>query len=106
MTISLGATARSLRESLGLTQRATARMLGISFVHLCNIEKERAAPSQNLIDKYRELWGVDLYVLAWCKNGELSKLPRPLRDAASQLSKTWTQYIEETIANNRSPHGD
>ena len=96
-TIYLGETARELRESLGLTQRAAATELGISFVHLCNIERNRAAPSQALVDKYREKWGVDLHVLAWCKKGNVAKLPKALRKAASELEKIWKQHVE-TVA--------
>ena len=97
MKIMLGNTARSLRESLGLTQRAAADALGVSCVHLCNIEKNRAAPSQALIDKYRKLWGVDLYVLAWCRHGDTSKLPAPLRKAAKNLAAGWMEQIEKVI---------
>ena len=43
--IYLGKTARHLRESLGLSQRAAAKQLNISCVHLCNIENNKAMPS-------------------------------------------------------------
>ncbi len=59
-----------------------------------NIEKNRAAPSQKLIDKYREEWGVDLYVLAWCQNGDLETLPEPMRQAAAALAEGWQQQVE------------
>jgi transcriptional regulator with XRE-family HTH domain len=101
LDIYLGQTARNLRESLGLTQRAAATALGISFVHLCNIEKNRAVPSQTLIDKFRELWGVDLYVLAWCTLGDSSKLPKPLRKAASELEKGWKEHVKTLIEKHR-----
>lgn len=101
MTISLGNTARHLRESLGLTQRAAAEMLGISFVHLCNIEKNRAIPSPTLIDRFRELWGVDLYVLAWCLHGSNEKLPKSMRKAAADLASGWQRQIEKLVATQR-----
>ena len=93
MTIRLGHTARELRETLGLSQRAAAKALGISSVHLCNIEKNRAAPSQALIDRYRELWDVDLYVLAWCRHGHVDALPERVRKAASALQEGWREQL-------------
>jgi transcriptional regulator with XRE-family HTH domain len=97
LTLYLGQTARDLRDSLGLTQRAAAEALGISFVHLCNVEKNRAAPSQALVDKYRELWGVDLHVLAWCKKGNTAKLPKGLRKAAAELAEVWQEHVESLV---------
>lgn len=106
MTILLGDTARQLRESLGMTQRAAAQSLGISFVHLCNIERNRAAPSQALIDKIRDLWGVDLYVLAWCNSGDTSKLPAPLRKAAADLADGWRRQIDKAVRQQRAMTGE
>lgn len=94
MDIFLGQTARDLRESLGLTQREAARQLEISHVHLCNVEKNRAAPSQALIDRYRELWGVDLHVMAWCNHGVVNMLPKNLRALASELAEEWQVHVK------------
>lgn len=93
MAISLGKTARELRDSLGLTQRAAAEALGISYVHLCNIENDKSSPSADLLDRFRELWGVDLYVMAWCNYGDTNKLPMPLRKAAAKLADAWQQQL-------------
>jgi transcriptional regulator with XRE-family HTH domain len=93
LTIRLGNTARELRESLGLSQRQAAEALGITPVHLCNVEKNRAAPSHALIDKYRELWGVDLYVLAWCRHGDVHDLPHGVRNAATALADEWREQL-------------
>ena len=62
--IMLGNTARHLRKSLGIKQREAAEALGVSVVHLCNVENNKSAPSAALLARYRELWDVDLYVLA------------------------------------------
>ena len=82
------------------------KALGISFVHLCNIENNRCLPSQDLIDRFRDLWGVDLYVLAWCRHGDATKLPLPLRKAANELAAGWQEHIEATVSKNRKPPGD
>ncbi len=91
----LNKTALHLRLTLGLTQREAAKRLGITAVHLCNIEKGRALPSLDLIDKYREVWGVDLYVLAWCRSGEVVKLPEDLRRPARAMGDMWCTRLAQ-----------
>ena len=105
MTIRVGPTAQKLRQTLELTQRETAEALGVSYVHLCNIENDKAAPSQALIDKYRELWGVDLYVMTWCEVGDIKKLPQPLRKAAAELKKGWQDHIRAMVGKHRHRQG-
>jgi len=101
MKLPIGSAARSLRESFGLTQRAMAEILEISPVHLCNIENDKAMPSQALIDKYRDLFEVDIYVFAWCRHGDTSKLPVKLRQAAAAMSETWQKHIEDAVNKNK-----
>jgi transcriptional regulator with XRE-family HTH domain len=96
--ISLGNTARQLREKLGLTQREAAEVLGISNVHLCNVENDKSEPSTELLDRYLQLWGVDLHVLAWCESSDLSRLPKAMRAAAAELSDLWAEEIEHAVA--------
>ncbi len=62
MSIRLGQTARDVRKSLGLSQREAAEKLGITAVHLCNVEHDGSNPSKGLINRYSELFGVDLIV--------------------------------------------
>ena len=49
--IKIGKTARKLREAKGLTQKAAAEALGISQVHLSNIENNKSYPSKELLDR-------------------------------------------------------
>ncbi len=91
--IHLGKTARYLRERNGLTQRQTAGLLQISAVHLSNIENNKAAPSAELLRRYRELWHIDLYVLAWCLHGDLEALPEPIRGPAEKLAEAWRDEL-------------
>jgi transcriptional regulator with XRE-family HTH domain len=100
LNIKLGNAARELRESLGLSQRDAAERLGVTPVHLCNVEKNKTAPSQALVDRYRELWGVDLYVFAWCRHGDISKLPKGMQAAARALSKGWEQQISNCLSSS------
>ena len=101
--ISVGESARVLREQLGLSQKEAAVQLGISNVHLCNLEKDNSRPSPELQAKYRELWGVDLYVFAWCRNGDIERLPKQLRAAAESLAVGWQQQIDKQMTKRRTP---
>ncbi len=96
--INLGKTARHLRESQGLTQRAAAQELGISVVHLCNVENDKAMPSPSLLERYRELWNVDLYVLAWCLHGDVEKLPKAVRKPMAELAKAWQEQLRSVAS--------
>ena len=98
LKINLGETAREFRETLGITQRAAAKALGITNVHLCNFEKGKSSPSQALLDRYQELWGIDLYVVSWCRHGNVERLPQGLRLAAAQLSKAWQKRLDALVA--------
>jgi transcriptional regulator with XRE-family HTH domain len=92
--IKLGSAARSLRESLGLRQKDVADRLGISTVYLCNIENDKANPSPALLQKYREKWGIDLYVLAWCLYGDVERLPAGVRKQAAALAHAWKRQLD------------
>jgi transcriptional regulator with XRE-family HTH domain len=95
--IFVGKAARFLREKLGLTQREAASKLQISYVHLSNLENDKAAPTRNVLEKFRELWGIDLYVLSWCMGGDLKKLPMAFRDPARKLTEAWKKQIDALI---------
>lgn len=62
----IGQTARYVRERLGMTQRAAATALGVSAVHLSNVERGRTVPSSSLLGRFRDVYGIDVYVLAFC----------------------------------------
>ncbi|MCG8585864.1 MAG: helix-turn-helix domain-containing protein [Pirellulales bacterium] len=106
MNIKLGDAARELRETLGITQRDAAAALDITDVHLCNVEKNRSVPSPALMDKYREKWGIDLYVFAWCRHGKTSDLPKPMQKAASTLLKGWNARLESVAEESRTDSGE
>ncbi len=98
MTIKLGSTARYVRKMHGLKQKTAADRLDISVVHLCNIENNKATPSADLLERYRECWGIDLYVLAWCLHGDVNKLPPAVREPMAAIAKAWQEQLEEVAA--------
>ena len=86
----LGKAAKKVRIQSGMTQVTLAQELGISVVHLSNIENDHSMPSPELVNKYRSITGIDLYVLDWCDNGDLESLPKNVREAAARLKEAWS----------------
>jgi transcriptional regulator with XRE-family HTH domain len=99
--IYLGKTARFLRERKGITQTTTADLLGITQVHLSNVENNKSIPSSKLLERYRLLWGVDLYVLAWSLFGDASKLPPAVRGPMAALAKAWLKELDDLVPDVR-----
>jgi transcriptional regulator with XRE-family HTH domain len=103
--IHVGRIARQLRETLGLTQQEIAEALGVTNVHISKIETEKSFPSQQLIDRYREEFGVDLYVYAWCQQGDVEKLPDAIRKPVADLARAWEQRFGEIVERHRKTRG-
>jgi transcriptional regulator with XRE-family HTH domain len=99
--IHVGALARKVREALGLTQEAMAEALGVTNVHISKVENDKSFPSQQLISRYREKFGVDLYVYAWCQQGEIEHLPNAIRKPAAELARAWEARFAEIIKRRR-----
>ena len=97
----IGRTSKFLRKSLGLKQREMADQLRISVVHYCNIENGKASPSPELLNRYREIWEIDLHVLGWSLYGDVSKLPVPLQEAANSIAKTWERELGRRMGRHR-----
>ena len=97
MSVYVGRTSRYLRKCLGLKQREMAEELGISVVHYCNIENNKAVPSPELINRYREVWDVDLHVLGWSLYGDTSKLPPPLQESAAKIADAWRRELRKKM---------
>ncbi len=91
--MNIGEHARELRMMQSLPQQEAAELLGISNVHLCNIEAGKSVPSPDLLDRMNDLYGADVYVYAWCQSGDINKLPKPLRDIASSLAIAWKRQM-------------
>jgi len=100
----IGSVAKSIRLQIGWTQRRTADALGISDVHLCNIENGRSIPSERLVDSFGELWGIDLYVVAWCEQGSIEKLPSRLRAVATALKDEWRKDVSLRVQQLQQAH--
>lgn len=93
----LGKTARYVREKKGLTLRDAAENLSISHVHLCNIENNNAIASLQLIQRMKEVYGIDLMIMAWLRHGDVERLPPAVRAAAKALAEAWESDLDEMI---------
>jgi transcriptional regulator with XRE-family HTH domain len=93
----LGKTARYVRDRKQLTLREAAAKLGISHVHLCNIENNQAAASLQLLEKMKDVYGVDLVVLAWCLHGDPERLPASVRGPMKALAAAWKRELGDLV---------
>jgi len=100
--INVGRVARELRESLELTQHEMARELGITNVQLSLIENSKSFPSRALIDRFREKFEVDLYVLAWCRDESgAGRIAPSLRRPATALAEAWNARLKTIVQRYR-----
>lgn len=93
--LNLGKTIRYVRKAKGLTQRAAAASLGVSDVHLCNLEHDKARPSPELLATILRTWDVDVYILAWCLHGDVKRLPEGVRAPMEELGAAWRSDLEK-----------
>lgn len=89
----IGQTARYVRERLGMTQRAAADALGVSAVHLSNVERGRTVPSSSLLARFKDVYKIDVYVLAFCLDDEADDAPVGLRKARRTLADAMRQSL-------------
>jgi len=95
--LNLGETARELRERAGLSQVDAAKRLGVTQVHVSNIENNKSRPSPELAAKYLGVFGVDLYVYAFCTRGELGRMPKGVREASAKLASIWQFELDKRL---------
>jgi hypothetical protein len=67
-------------------------------VHLSNVERGKADPSSGLLERFRQVFGVDLYVLAWCLFEDDEGVPKSLRGHREQPAREWRRVLAEQPA--------
>ena len=92
----IGTTVRYVREKLGMTQKAAAVALGVSAVHLSNVERGVTPPSALLISRFAEVYGIDVYVLNYC-TGEGDDLPEGVKQARRKLAEALRRQLGDTV---------
>lgn len=76
--MSTGSQLRKLRETSGWTQRDLAVKIGCSQPHLCNVERGRSTPSEQMTAKIKKV----------CTNGKANGLGKaPTRRAPKRAAK-------------------
>jgi transcriptional regulator with XRE-family HTH domain len=93
----IGSTVRYVREKLGMTQKAAAEALGVSSVHLSNVERGVTPPSAMLISRFAEVYGVDVYVLNYCTGEDEGDVPEGVRQARRKLAEALRRQLAETV---------
>jgi transcriptional regulator with XRE-family HTH domain len=94
---SLGSTAKFVRETLGMTQRAAAEALGVSAVHLSNVERDVTPPSASLIARFTEVFGVDVYVLHYCTDDDTEDVPEGVNQARRKLAEALRRQLGSAV---------
>jgi transcriptional regulator with XRE-family HTH domain len=91
----LGSTVRYVREKVGMTQKAAAEALGVSSVHLSNVERGVTPPSASLMMRLTEVYGVDVYVLCYC-TGDDDDAPEAVKQARRKLAEALRRQLGDT----------
>lgn len=104
MSINLGKAAQDLRGKLNLSLRQAAIELGVSYTHLSNIENGKASPSPEMIEKFHEAWGIDLYMYALAFFPNNRATPKALQAPIRALAEGWKRHIE-LLLRKRSTEG-
>src|SRR4051812_27864817 len=97
MPVSLGKAAQDLRSKMRLSLRQAAQEIGVSHVHLCHIENGKASPSPEMLEKFHDAWGIDLYMYALAFFPEDRETPKGLRAPVKALVVGWKKYIEKRL---------
>lgn len=80
-----------------MTQRAAAESLGISAVHLSNVERGVTPPSASLISRFTEVYGVDVYVLSYCTVDEDAEIPAGVKQARRNLAEALRRQLGDAV---------
>ena len=88
----IGTTVRYVREKRGMTQKAAAEALGVSSVHLSNVERGVTTPSALLISRFAEVFGIDCYVLNYCTE-DAGDVPDRVKQARRKLGEALRRQL-------------
>ncbi len=91
----LGSTVRYVRETVGMTQRAAAEALGVSSVHLSNVERGVTPPSASLMARLTEVYGIDVYVLCYCTGDD--DAPEAVKQARRKLAEALRCQLGDVV---------
>ena len=93
----IGTTVRYVREKRGMTQKAAAEALGVSPVHLSNVERGVTPPSALLISRFAVIYGIDVYVLNYCTEHEDGDAPQAVNQARRKLAEALRRQLGDAV---------
>jgi len=82
------------RYALGWSQKRAAQELGVSQGWWSYNETGRGEFSLRFIERFRQVSGIDVYVLAYALYADLDKLPPRVRELTQQLGEEWSRQVE------------
>lgn len=97
MNYRIGKAIRDMRHLYGLSLREAGDELGVSDVHLCNVEMGHSSAGPRLLAAIRKTWEFDPYVFAWLSDGDENRLPPKLRKSALELTRMWWEELKRRI---------
>lgn len=65
--LDLGKTIRSIRERIGFSLRDLGQELGVAYPQLSRLENGKASPSVATLNKFYDLWQIDIYAYSLCQ---------------------------------------
>jgi transcriptional regulator with XRE-family HTH domain len=88
-------TAKRIREALGWTQERMATELGYSRDTWRPYETDRQPFPLRIVERIREITGLDPYMLAYVLYYDGRKLPQPIQALLAELRKTWEEQLDD-----------
>lgn len=88
-TTSLGALLRELRHEAGLSQRAAAKSVGVSFPHISKVEAGHEVPSAELLVAMATTYGADPDTVLLAAD----RLPEDVEDAVIEKRELAPQFL-------------
>jgi transcriptional regulator with XRE-family HTH domain len=82
-----GSQIKKLRESVDITQRVLALKIGVSQSHLCNCERGRSVPSEQMVAKVQRVCGSGGKGLGKAPKAKRKTTRKAARRAASSKRK-------------------
>lgn len=86
---SLGGYLRDLRHAAGLSQRAAAQSVGVSFPHISKVESGHEVPSADLLRALAKAYGADPDELLLAAD----RLPEDVEDAVIEKRELAPQFL-------------
>jgi transcriptional regulator with XRE-family HTH domain len=80
-----------------MTQKATAEALGVSSVHLSNVERGVTPPSASLMSRLTEVYGVNVSVLCYCTGDDDDDVPERVNLARRKLAEALRRQLGDAV---------